>query len=156
MRPAHSSGADRDAPRSQAAPAVARGQTAARKLLCCMRTKPQCSLHHGPPRAVQPLRYMPARSSSPKPPKDADAKGDLAALGFRVADSGPHTSKGLMLQGLEALLAAVPAGAPAKANRKTIVAGNLLGALKTREETATQCSQTRALKGYHQAFRGER
>ncbi len=121
-----------------------------------MRTNSRCGLHQGPPRPAQPLRYMPARSSSPKPPKDADAKGDLAALGFRVAGSGPHTSKTLMLQELEALLAAVPAGAPAKANRKTIVAGNLLGALKTRKETATQCSQTKALKRYIQALRGER
>jgi hypothetical protein len=32
---------------------------------------------------------MPSRRSSPNPPKAADAKGDLAALGFRVADSGP-------------------------------------------------------------------
>jgi hypothetical protein len=44
---------------------------------------------------------MPARRSSPKPPKAADAKGDLATLGFRVADSGPHTSKTLMLLELE-------------------------------------------------------
>jgi hypothetical protein len=43
---------------------------------------------------------MPARRSSPKPPKAADANSDLAALGFRVADSGPHTSKTLMLQEL--------------------------------------------------------
>ena len=121
-----------------------------------MRTNSRCGLHQGPPRPAQPLRYMPARRSSPKPPKVADTKADLAAMGFRVADSGPHTSKTLMLQELEALLAAVPAGAPAKANRKTIVAGNLLGALKTRKETATQCSQTKALKGYIQALRGER
>jgi hypothetical protein len=60
---------------------------------------------------------MPARHSNPKPPKAADAKGDLAALGFRVADSGPHTSKTLMLQELEALLAAVSSDAPAKAYR---------------------------------------
>lgn len=99
---------------------------------------------------------MPSRRSNPKPATVAAAKGDLEALGFRVAQSGPHTSKTLMLQELEALLAAVPAGAPDKANRKTIVAGNLLGALKTREETATQCSQTKALKGYIQALRGER
>jgi hypothetical protein len=120
-----------------------------------MRTNSRCGLHQGPPRAAQPLRSMPARSSSPKPPKNADAKGDLAALGFRVAGSGPHTSKTLMLQELEALLA-LPAGAPAKANRKTIVAGNLLVALKTREETANQCSQTKALKDYIQALKGER
>ena len=134
----------------------AKRQTAARTQPNRMRINSRCGLHQGPPRAAQPLRSMPARRSSPKPPKVADAKGDLAALGFRVAGSCPHTSKTLMLQELEALLAAVPAGAPAKANRKTIVAGNLLGALKTREETATQCSQTKALKGYHQAFRGER
>jgi hypothetical protein len=99
---------------------------------------------------------MHARRFSPKPPKAISAEGGLAALSFRLADSGPHTSKALILQELEALLAAVPAGAPAKANRKKIVAGNLLGALKTCEETATECSQTKALNGYPQAFRGER
>jgi hypothetical protein len=97
---------------------------------------------------------MPVRSPSPKPPKAADAKGDLTAFGFRVADSGPHTSKTLMLQELEALLAAVPTDAPAKTNRKTIVAGNVLGTLKTCDETATQGSQSKPLEGYIQAFKG--
>ena len=99
---------------------------------------------------------MPPRSSSPKPPKDADAKCDLAALGFRVAGSGPHTSKTLMLQELEALLAAVPAGAPAKANRNMILEANVLGLFKACKETATQSSQAKAPKGYRQALQGER
>ena len=67
-----------------------------------MRTNSRCGLHQGPPRPAQPLRYMPARRSSPKPPKVAYTKADLAALGFRMSDSGPHTSKTLMLQELEA------------------------------------------------------
>ena len=156
MRFLHKKWPSRYAGKKQDVPAAARGQTVARKLLCCMGTKPQCGLHQRPPRAAQSFPCMPARRSSPKPPKAAEAEGDLAAQGFWVADSGPHTSKALMHQELEALLAAVPAGSPAKVNRKTIVAGNLLGALKTREETATQCSQTKALKGYIQALRGER
>ena len=79
---------------------------------------------------------MPARRSSPRPPKAADANGDLAALGFRVADSGPHTSKTLMLQELETLLAVVPAEAPAKAYRAAVVEENVLGkrTLSTRKE----------------------
>jgi hypothetical protein len=98
---------------------------------------------------------MPARRSSPKPPKAAAAKGDLAALGFRVAESGPHTSKTLMLQELEALLAAVPADAPAKAYRAAIVEENVLGAFKACKETATQSSQAKALKGYRQGLKRE-
>jgi hypothetical protein len=99
---------------------------------------------------------MPARLSSPKPPKAAESKGDLAALRFRVADSDSHTLKILMLHELEGLLAAVPAGAPAKTNRKTTVAGNVLSTLKMCEETATQGSQSKAREGYIQAFKGER
>ena len=99
---------------------------------------------------------MPARRSSPTPPKPADAKGDLTALGFRVANSGPHTSKTLMLQELEALLAAVPADAPAKAYRAAIVEENVLGPFKACKETAAQSSQEKAPKRYRQALRGER
>ena len=59
---------------------------------------------------------------------------------------GPHTSKTLMLQELEALLAAVPADAPAKAYRAAIVEENLLGkrTLTSRKETA---SRLKALHG---------
>jgi hypothetical protein len=91
---------------------------------------------------------MPARRSSAKPPKAADPKGDLAGLGFRVADSGPHTSKTLMLQELEALLAAVSADAPAMAYRAAIVEENVLGkrTLSTRKETASRLT---ALHGLH-------
>ena len=46
---------------------------------------------------------MPAPRASSNPPKPVGASHDLASLGFRVADSGPHTSKTLMLQELEAL-----------------------------------------------------
>jgi hypothetical protein len=98
---------------------------------------------------------MPARRSSPKPSKASEAKGDLTAQGFLLADSGPHTSKTQMLQELEALLAAVPADDPARAYRAAIVDGNALGTFNRCEETATQSSQTKALKGYRQAFREE-
>jgi len=155
MQPVHNSGSSGDAVRSQAAPGIARGQTAARSLLCCMRTKSRCGLHQGPPRAAQTFPCMPARRASPKPPKAADAKGDLAALGFRVADSGPHTSKTLMLQELEALLAAIPADAPAKAYRAAIVEENVLGkrTLSTRKETATRLTALHGLDPSKPLFR---
>ena len=121
-----------------------------------MRTISRCGLHQGPPRPAQPLRYMPARRSSPKPPKVADTKAGLAAMGFRVAGSGPHSSKTLMLQELEALLAAIPPDAPAKAYRAAIVEENVLGPFKACKETAAQSSQAKAPKRYRQALRGER
>jgi hypothetical protein len=98
---------------------------------------------------------MPARRSSPKPPKAAEAEGDLTAQGFRVAESGPHTSKTLMLQELEALLAAVPAGAPAKAYRAAIVEGNVLGkrTLSTRKETASRLTALHGLDPTKPLFR---
>ncbi len=73
-------------------------------------------------------------------PKGRRRQGDLATLGFRVADSGPHTSKTLMLQELEALLAAIPADAPAKAYRAAIVEENVLGkrTLYAFKETASR------------------
>lgn len=121
-----------------------------------MRTKPQYGLRQGPTRAAQTFRCMPARRSRPKPAKAAEAKAHLAAQGFRVADSGQHTSKTLMLQELEALLAAVPADAPARAYRAAIVEENVLGTLKTCEGTAAQSSQENALKGYRQGLTRER
>lgn len=89
---------------------------------------------------------MPSRRSGPKPPNGADAKGNLATQGFRLAHSGPHTSKTLMLKELEALLAAVPIDAPAKAYRAAIVEENVLGkrTLSSRKETA---SRLKALHG---------
>ena len=155
MQPAHNFGPDLEAPISQLAPADARGQTAARTLLCCMRTNSRCGLHKGPPRPAQPIRYMPARRSSPKPPKAADAKGELAAMGFRVAGSGPHSSKTLMLQELEALLAAIPPDAPAKAYRAAIVDENVLGkrTLSTRKETATRLTALHGLDPSKPLFR---
>ena len=140
MQPAHNFGPDREASRSQDAQGVARMQTAARTLLCCMRTISRCGLHQGPPRAAHALRRMPARSSSAKPPKVSDDKVDLVALGFRVAGSGPHTSKTLMLQELEALLAAIPPDAPANAYRAAIVEENVLGkrTLYAFKETASR------------------
>ncbi|MCT0213652.1 MAG: hypothetical protein DCF23_05750 [Cyanobium sp.] len=89
---------------------------------------------------------MPARRSSPKLPKAAASSPDLAALGFRIASSGPHTSKTLMLQELVALFEAVPADAPTKAYRIAIVEENVLGkrTATTRKETA---SRLKALHG---------
>jgi len=120
-----------------------------------MRTNSRCGLHQGPPRAAQTLLRMPARRASPKPPKPADAKSDLAALGFRMADSGPHTSKTLMLQELEALLAAVPADAPARVYRAAIVEENVLGkrTLSTRKETASRLSALHGLDPSKPLFR---
>ena len=155
MRSAHSSSPIRNAFKSLAAHALGRGQTAARTLLSCMRRQPQCGLHQGPPRAAQSLLCMPSRRASPKPPKAADAKGDLAALGFRVAESGPHTSKTLMLQELQALLAAIPAGASAKAYRAAIVEENILGkrTLSTRKETASRLTALHGLDPSKPLFR---
>ena len=98
---------------------------------------------------------MPARRASPKPPKTSEAHADLAELGFRVADSGPHTSKTLMLQELETLLAAVPADAPAKAYRTAIVEENVLGkrTLSTRKETASRLTALHGLDPTKPLFR---
>jgi len=115
------------------------GQTAVRKLQSCMHRPPRCGLHNGPPRAALADRYMPAPRTRPKPPEAHEGSAELLALGFRVADSGPHTSKTLMLQELEALLAAVPADAPAKAYRAAMLEENVLGkgTRCTRKETAS-------------------
>jgi hypothetical protein len=90
---------------------------------------------------------MTAPRTTSKPPKASNAIGGLAALGIRLADSGPHTSKTLMLQQLESLLAAVLADAPAKAYRATIVAEKVLGkgTISARKETASRLS---ALNGF--------
>lgn len=98
---------------------------------------------------------MPSRRSAPKPAKPSEAHADLAALGFRVADSGPHTSKTLMLQELETLLAAVPADAPAKSYRAAIVEENVLGkrTLSTRKETASRLSALHGLDPSKPLFR---
>jgi hypothetical protein len=72
-----------------------------------------------------------------------------------VADSGPHTSKTLMLQELEALLAAVPADVPAKAYRTAIVEENVLGkrTLSTRKETASRLTALHCLDPSKPLFR---
>lgn len=107
---------------------------------------PNLRTRHLPLRRVNGLLFMPARTNAPKAPKHAATRVDLQALGFRVAQSGPHTSKTLMLQELEALLGAVPADAPAKAYRAAIVEENVLGkrTLASRKETA---SRLKALHG---------
>jgi len=118
MRPAHNSGSDRDATRSKAAPAVTRRQTAVRTLLCCMS----------------------ASRTKLKAPEANDGNGELLALGSRVADSGPYTSKLLMPQELQTLLAAMPADAEAKAYRVAIIDEYVLGkrTLSARKETASR------------------
>ena len=120
-----------------------------------MRIQPRYDLHQGPPKAADPLPCMPARRASLMPQKPEKAKEDLAALGFRVAQSGPHTSKTLMLQELEALLAAVPADAPAKAYRAAIVEENVLGkrTLSTRKETASRLTALHGLDPSKPLFR---
>jgi hypothetical protein len=130
-------------------------QTGVRKLLSCMRRPPRCGLHNGPPRAALPLRCMPARRSAPKPPRTTEPHAALAALGFRVADSGPHTSKTLMLQELETLLATVPANAPAKSYRAAILEENVLGksTLSTRKETASRLTALHGLDPTKPLFR---
>jgi hypothetical protein len=112
-----------------------------------MRRPPRCAPNQGLPRAVQTLRCMPARRSSLKPPKTTEAHANLATLGFRVADSGPHTSKIPMLLELETLLAACPVDAPAKAYRVSIVEENVLSkrTLSTRKETALRLSALHGL-----------
>lgn len=98
---------------------------------------------------------MPARHTTAKPPKAAEAKVDLAALGFRLADSGPHTSKTLMLQELQTLLAVVPGEAPANAYRSAIVEENVLGkrTLSTRKETASRLTALHGLDPTKPLFR---
>jgi hypothetical protein len=98
---------------------------------------------------------MPARRSSPKTLKRKDDAVDLVALGFRVANSGPHTSKTLMLQELEVLLAAIPAEAPAKVYRAAIVEDNVLGkrTFSTRKETASRLTALHGLDRRKPLFR---
>lgn len=149
MQVAHSFGVVLGHAKTQTAQCLVRRQTAARKLQCCMRTKPQCGLHQGHPRAAHALRRMPARRSSSKPP-NAEAAKDL-----RLADSGPRTSKTLMLQELEALLAAVPEGAPAKAYRVAIVEENVLGkrTFSARKETVPRLTALHSLDPIKPLFR---
>jgi hypothetical protein len=98
---------------------------------------------------------MLARRSNPKPPKAADSKGDLAALGFRVAEGGPYTSKTLMLQELETLLAAVPTDAATKAYRAAILEKNVLGkgTLSAGKETASRLTTLHGLDPTKPLFR---
>ena len=64
-----------------------------------------------------------------------------------MADSGPHTSKTLLLQELETLLAVVSAEAPAKVYRAAVVEENVLGkrTLSTRKETASRLTALHGL-----------
>ncbi len=137
---------------------VPQRQTAALALLASMRRKPTCGLllrSHHQAHDLRPTRRMPTRRTSPKPPKTVEAKGYLAALGFRLADSGPHTSKTLMLQELETLLQALPVDAPAKAYRAAIVEENVLGkrTASTRKETASRLTALHGLDPTKPLFR---
>jgi hypothetical protein len=98
---------------------------------------------------------MPAHRSSLKPPKTTEAHADLATLGFRVADRGPHTSETLILQELKNLLAALPADAPAKAYRAAIEEEYVLGkrTLSTRKETASRLTALHGLDPSKPLFR---
>lgn len=131
-------------------------QTPWRTLLACMRSlRPRSGLHPTPPRPARSFSCMPARRSSSKPPIAADPKADLVALGFRIAESGPHTSKTLMLKELEALLEAVPADASAKTYRAAIVEENVLGkrTAATRKETASRLTALHGLDQSKPLFR---
>jgi len=116
---------------------------------------PNLRTRHLPFRRVNGLPFMPARTNAPKAPKHAATSIDLQALGFRVAQSGSHTSKTLMLQELEALLAVVPADAPAKAYRAAIVEENVLGkrTLSSRKETASRLKALHGLDPIKPLFR---
>ncbi len=79
----------------------------------------------------------------------------MAVLGFRVTDSGPHTSKTLMLQELEALLMPVRAKPLVKVYQARGEAANEQGFFNTCDETATQSSQAIAREECLQALQGE-
>jgi hypothetical protein len=130
-------------------------QTGSRTLPSCMRRPPRCGLHYGPPRAALIPRCMPAPRTRPKPPEAHEGSGELLALGFRVADSGSHTSKTLMLQELETLLAVAPADAAAKAYRAAIGDENILGkrTLSARKETASRLNALHGLDPPKPLFR---
>ncbi len=123
-----------------------------------MRRQPTCGPFLLAPHQARDPRTpscMPARRSSPKSPKAAEAEGDLTAQGFRVADSGPHTGKTLMLQEMGTLMAAVPADAPAKVYRTAILEENVLGkrTLSTRKETASRLTALHGLDSSKPLFR---
>jgi hypothetical protein len=130
-------------------------QTGVRTLLSCMRRPPRCGLYNGPPRAALTLSCMSARRSTPKPPRTSEPHAALAALGFRLADSGPQTSMTLMLRELETLLAAVPVDARAKSYRAAILEENVLGkgTLSTRKETASRLTALHGLDPTKPLFR---
>lgn len=60
-------------------------------------------------------------------PRCFAAQEELAALGFRIAQSGPHTGKTLMLSELTSLFEAVEPSAPSTHYRQAIVQENVLG-----------------------------
>lgn len=68
------------------------------------------------------------------------AQEELAVLGFRIAPSGPHTGKTLMLSELTSLFEAVEPSASSAHYRQAIVEGNVLGkpTASSRKETATR------------------
>ena len=110
---------------------------------------------HQPTAPTRPSRRMTTRRTSPGPAKAADGVSDLVAMGFRVAESGPHTGKTLMLQELETLLGALPSDAPAKAYRAAIVEENVLGkrTASTRKETASRLTALHGLDPSKPLFR---
>jgi len=123
-----------------------------------MRRQPTCGplpLEHHQACDPRTPRCMPSRRAVPKPLKAAAATPDLAALGFRIAQSGPHTSKTLMLQELETLFEALSADAPATAYRTAIVEENVLGkrTASTRKETATRLKALHGLDPSKPLFR---
>ena len=120
-----------------------------------MRPKPRCGLYQSLPRAAQTFHYMPTLSSTPKPTKVADAKGDLVAQGFRVDDNGPHTSNSLRVQELKAILSALPADAAAMGYRAAILEENALRkcTTSTRKEIASRMTACHGLDDKRLLFR---
>jgi hypothetical protein len=119
-----------------------------------MRRPTLCASHKGPPRAAQSSRCMPARRPETKPSRISAPHADLGDPGLRVPFSGPHSSKGLMLQEQETLLAA-SADAATKAFQTVMVEEYVLGkgTLSARKETASRLNALHRLNPTRPLFR---
>ena len=98
MRPAHNSCPNGDAPRNQAAQAVAMGQTASRTLQSCMRKPPRCGLHNGPDWAALAPHWMPASSTTLMEQEARERSRRQLALSFSNDNGILHASNTLIHQ----------------------------------------------------------
>ena len=98
---------------------------------------------------------MPASRTRPKPQQAHEDSVERLGLGFRVAASGPNTSKTLMFQELETLLAAVPVDAAAEAYKAAIVSEDVLSqhTLSTRKRTSSKLTARHGLDPTKSLFR---